>query len=232
MFRTSIGTFFPLPFSSPHIFLPQLLTRSLFLQRIQEVVLTRDLLSAGGFLGLANANRFGAAEKAVEQVVFTLQSLAHAWTGLLPATACAKALGRLINVVLSSMIAQIEALEDISDKESHRLDQLGSQLRKPLGRMLLSIVSPSSSIGVGTDPNEETEEDASMSAAATPYVPSWYKATYLGEILTGSLADISFLWFEAGALRDFAPSEVTHLIRALFSDSQKRADLIARIEQS
>lgn len=204
------------------------------LQRLQEAVITRSLLLAGGFLGLANANRFDAAKKAVDQVVLTLQSLLQAWKGVVPATACAKALGRLVNVALATVISQIEALDEISDKESHRLEQLCTQLRQPLGRVMLSVgpTAPNAVSSWTAAEEIETYEDAAMSAAAAPFVPSWFKATYLGEILTGSLADIAFLWFEARALRDFMPSEVTHLVRALFSDSTKRTDLIQRIEHT
>jgi centromere/kinetochore protein ZW10 len=64
------------------------------------------------------------------------------------------------------------------------------------------------------------------------YVPSWFKASYLSEILTGSLVDIEFLYFEAGALVDYSKPELISLIRSLFADTPKRARVIDRIQAS
>ncbi len=61
-------------------------------------------------------------------------------------------------------------------------------------------------------------------------MPSWFKASYLAEILTGSLVDIEFLYFDAGALVDYSKAELAKLIKALFSDSPKRTRLLDRIE--
>ena len=61
------------------------------------------------------------------------------------------------------------------------------------------------------------------------FVPSWFKCSYLSEILQGGLVDIDFLWSEAGALVDYQPEELSRLIRALFSDTPKRSKLLEKI---
>lgn len=49
---------------------------------------------------------------------------------------------------------------------------------------------------------------------------------------TGSLVDIEFLFFEAGALVDYSNRELVNLIRALFADTVNRTKLIERIENA
>ena len=50
--------------------------------------------------------------------------------------------------------------------------------------------------------------------------------------MAGSLVDIEFLVFEAGALVDYTRKELIGLIKALFADTANRAKLIDRIETS
>lgn len=46
-----------------------------------------------------------------------------------------------------------------------------------------------------------------------------------------SLADITYL-FESGALVDFTPDELVHLLFALFTDTPLRRDVISKITAS
>jgi hypothetical protein len=56
-------------------------------------------------------------------------------------------------------------------------------------------------------------------------IPSLISSSHIQE---ASLADITYL-FESGALIDFTPDELVHLILALFSDTPIRRDTIAKI---
>jgi len=60
------------------------------------------------------------------------------------------------------------------------------------------------------------------------YVPSWLKYCYLSELLEASLVDISYL-FDEGALMDFRVEELVQLVRALFSDTPMRANVIKKV---
>jgi centromere/kinetochore protein ZW10 len=49
------------------------------LQSIQQAALMESLDEAGGFLGTSNENRYAACERALQQVIHTLQRLALVW---------------------------------------------------------------------------------------------------------------------------------------------------------
>ncbi|KAF8757795.1 Centromere/kinetochore Zw10 [Rhizoctonia solani] len=70
--------------------------------------------------------------------------------------------------------------------------------------------------------------DGESTSTVSQYVASWFKYSYLSELLEASLADIRHL-FDIGALVDFSEQDLAHLIRALFSDSPKRQELIERV---
>ncbi|KAG9097061.1 hypothetical protein FS749_007121 [Ceratobasidium sp. UAMH 11750] len=70
--------------------------------------------------------------------------------------------------------------------------------------------------------------EGDTTSSVTLHVPSWFKYSYLSELLEASLADIRHL-FDIGALVDFSEQDLAHLIRALFSDSPKRQELVDRV---
>ncbi len=72
--------------------------------------------------------------------------------------------------------------------------------------------------------------EGEQQSSAPLWVPSWFKTSYLIEILTGSLVDIEFLAFEAGALVDYSRKELAGLVKALFADTPKRSRLLQKIE--
>lgn len=124
-------------------------------------------------------------------------------------------MGKLVDGLLSQVLhCIIYELDDISEAESEKL----ADLVRSLGAVesLFEI--------------EEGTKEAQTVVAI--FVPTWFKASYLGEILTGSLVDIEFLYFEAKALVDYDRSEVVRLIKSLFADTAKRRQLTDRIESS
>ncbi|PWN39789.1 hypothetical protein IE81DRAFT_294297 [Ceraceosorus guamensis] len=117
------------------------------------------------------------------------------------------ALGALVEHVLSRVLSEVEDLEDISEKESERIAEA------------VKLLAPLEDLFV--DPR-------SGQTAVALFVPSWFKCSYLCEILTGSLADIDFLYSEAAALVDYSPRELAKLVRALFADTPKRQKLLEK----
>lgn len=124
-------------------------------------------------------------------------------------------MGKLVDGLLSQVLhAIVEGLDDISEEESEKL----AELVRSLGAV------------EGLFKEEEGSQGAQTVVAI--FVPSWFKASYLGEILTGSLVDIEFLYFEADALVDYGKGEIVKLIKSLFADTPKRKRLIDKIETS
>ena len=141
------------------------------------------------------------------------------------------ALGSIVEAALSRILADVLALEDITETESHRLSELCHILNALEGQFV---------------------EDPDQPSFVVSYVPSWLKFSYLSELLVrssfpslysrdrilmvlslfqeASIADISYL-FEEGALVDFEIEELVKLVKALFADTQLRANTISKLQQ-
>lgn len=181
---------------------------------LQHKILLDCLLEARGFTSTHEESQFSACQRSLKQVEFVLKQLQYAWKSVLTKSSYLSAMGALVDAVLRKVLMYIEAIEDISEVESEKL----ASLIKTLGQLEFLF-------------REEGQKEDEQSVVAL-YVPSWFKASYLTEILTGSLVDIEFLYFEAGALVDYSKAEVISLIRSLFADTPKRARLIERIQSS
>lgn len=175
----------------------------------QSKILLDTLMEADGFARTFDEHRFGRCERCIKQVVHTLTQLGKAWQPVLVASRFYAALGRLVDLVFSKVLHDVLDLEDIGESESEKI----ASLVKTLGS-LEALFTP---------------EGAEASQAAL-WVASWFKTSYLIEILSGSLVDIEFLAFEAGALVDYSRKELTGLIKALFADTANRTKLLRRIE--
>lgn len=174
----------------------------------QSKILLDTLMEADGFARTFDDNRFVRCERCIKQVVQTLQQLDKAWRPVLVPSRFHAAIGRLVDLVFQKVLHDVLDLEDIGETESEKL----ASLVKTLGSL--------ESVFTTTDGQ----------STAPFWVPSWFKTSYLIEILTGSLVDIEFLAFEAGALVDYSRKELTGLIKALFADTPNRSKLLRRIE--
>uniref|UniRef100_V5EXI8 Retrograde transport protein Dsl1 C-terminal domain-containing protein n=1 Tax=Kalmanozyma brasiliensis (strain GHG001) TaxID=1365824 RepID=V5EXI8_KALBG len=178
----------------------------------QSKILLDTLMEADGFARTFDDQRFARCERCIKQVVQTLQQLAKAWRPVLVASRFHAAIGRLVDLVFQKVLHDVLDLEDIGESESEKI----ASLVKTLGSLevLFSV------------------NGSEQQSAAPLWVPSWFKTSYLIEILTGSLVDIEFLAFEAGALVDYSRKELTGLIKALFADTSNRSKLLRRIESA
>ncbi|PWN35079.1 uncharacterized protein FA14DRAFT_37339 [Meira miltonrushii] len=183
---------------------------------VQQRILAECLADTHGFAATYDEPRFQACMRSIRQVIVVLQQLHSAWKPVLTTSSHQAAMGRLIDSVLQRVLRDVIALEDISEVEGEKLSALVKALAE-----LEDIFR--------TEKHKQEEQPNSDVAI---HVPSWFKASYLSDILTGSLVDIEFLYFEAGALVDYTREELISLIRALFSDTSKRSRLIERIQSS
>jgi centromere/kinetochore protein ZW10 len=199
---------------------------------LQHKTLLDCLQDADGFTRTYEEIRFNACQRSIKQVELILKQLQAAWRPVLTKSSYLVAMGRLVEGVLKRLLLDIESIEDISEVESEKL----ASLIKTVGELEYLFREEG-------QPAEEVSQALPYSNHADPvlpssqstvalYVPSWFKASYLSEILTGSLVDIEFLYFEAGALVDYSKAEVVSLIRSLFADTPKRARVIDRIQSS
>ncbi|GAC97868.1 protein kinase subdomain-containing protein [Pseudozyma hubeiensis SY62] len=178
----------------------------------QTKILLDTLMEADGFARTFDDHRYARCERCIKQVVQMLQQLGKAWRPVLVASRFHAAIGRLVDLVLQKVLHDVLDLEDIGESESEKI----ASLVKTLGSLEGLFAA----------------DGADQPSVAPLWVPSWFKTSYLIEILTGSLVDIEFLAFEAGALVDYSRRELTGLIRALFADTPNRAKLLRRIESA
>lgn len=186
-----------------------------------------------------------------------------AGSGVLGRSARMAALGTLLEATLRGLWANVIDMDHIGEREGQRLANLF--------RILGGGGSSSSSLAnergaLDSDRHQQQQGEQSRlsrleelfvdgegkgdpQSLITFFVPSWIKVTgYLPEILLGSLADVEFLLFDAGALvpRDvlaassvdspalplhIGSEEAKRLIRATFADTKRRSDLLTRVDR-
>jgi hypothetical protein len=183
------------------------------MQAIQRAALMESLDEAGGFLRTSNEERFSACRRALEQVQHQLQRLALVWkvrlySPLFPllladspsleqpvvtSTALYATLGGLLNEVLLRVLDEIETMDDISERESVRLNELCTMLHGLESLFEDSEVRSSSS----SPPPPSLELTLSLLSFPAAFlllqtsvgreVPVWFKFVFLSELLEASM---------------------------------------------
>ncbi|TRM65578.1 hypothetical protein BD626DRAFT_547026 [Schizophyllum amplum] len=167
------------------------------------------VLSSGaqGFTFTGDQDRYDECEAAMSEVLSDIRRLSGRWQGVLAKSKYYTALGLVVDAALSRVLADVLALPDIPEVDSHRLSELCRIVNSLEGLFI---------------------EDTSQPSFVVAYVPSWLKFSYLSELLEASMADITYL-FETGALVDFSVDELVRLVRALFADTVLRTNTIQKI---
>ncbi|WFC97953.1 ribosome biogenesis protein ytm1 [Malassezia yamatoensis] len=185
---------------------------------LQMYSLQECLDQADGFVKTDQDARNVACERVIAQVDHILQHLLKVWKPVVTRGVLIELMGKLVQAVYTRVQADIEQLEDISEVESHRLAALCRTLLEAQTAMFAHAA--------------DCDAESAGALAAT-VVPSWFKFSYLPELLTGALADIEYLLFDSGgALLDYETEEITALIRALFADTTNRRRLLDRVQRS
>ncbi|KAJ7091428.1 hypothetical protein B0H15DRAFT_778155 [Mycena belliarum] len=161
--------------------------------------------AAEGFTFTGDQDRYDECESAINRVVHEIKRLAQRWKGVLNRSKYYTAIGMLADAAVSRVLEDVLALPDITEVESHRLSEL-CRILHGLEALFISYQEP----------------------FVVDYVPSWFKFSYLAELLEASMVDISYL-FDSGALVDFEVDELVRLIRALFADTALRTNTINKI---
>ena len=201
-------------------------------QASQRAAIAECLDEASRFRNTSDESRFAACQRAVKQVGYTLERLAHVWRvrvsgaeigliqqNVLTARAFDAALGSLVNGVFSRVLEDIGSQDDISEEESKRLNVLCRELHS----LQTIFVPPYRGLNGGGGEGEDAP-----TTTIGDHAPLWFKFVYLSELLEASMADVQYLYGE-NMLRDFTADELIRLVRALFADSANRAKFLERI---
>ncbi|KAI0792011.1 hypothetical protein C8Q75DRAFT_714752 [Abortiporus biennis] len=171
-------------------------------EKINEI-----LDSAEGFTGTTEQDRYDECEDSVNETLQHIRRTSQQLKPVLNKTRYYSALGSIVDAALSRILRDVLALPDITEVESHKLNELCHILNALEGLFV---------------------EDPNQPSFVVAYVPSWLKFSYLSELLEASIADISYL-FDEGALVDFEIDELIKLVKALFADTPLRTNTINKL---
>ncbi|KAI1302433.1 Centromere/kinetochore protein zw10 [Mortierella claussenii] len=173
--------------------------------------LMQSIDEAGEFRDSSVDRNFAASERAMKQVVLVFKHLGKAWKSTLSPMTFYRILGNLLNDTTMRVIKELEALADISEKESHKLAALCG--------ILFECEDQFDSAGPLV---ERAKEDAYRDEDPIYFfVPCWEKFQLLTDILELSFAEI-MTRFRAGQLHMFGERELSNLVCALFADTPLR----------
>lgn len=144
------------------------------------------------------------------------------WQPILAESVYNLAFGKLVNAVVTRLINEVLAFDDISVEE-------GEQLRK---LMLDAMAGLSTLFASANEDSDEAGGDCAKDSVQRR-VPLWRKLLRLTDLLDMSLRPITQSW-ENGDLPSsgFSADEVQHLIKAIFSETDLRSECLKVIVDS
>ncbi|XP_013396329.1 centromere/kinetochore protein zw10 homolog [Lingula anatina] len=183
--------------------------------KTQRLQLLEYLKGARGFVGVSEDKNFTDGERALKQVLHQLMLLRRVWLDVLPVSTFNKAMGTLLNSVVTELISCVTLLEDISADDATQLSSLLGILPERGPELFL-----------------HGQDKAQALAEVHKNVAKWTKYKELLVLLNAGLQEISDRWADGkGPLSsDFSANEVKQLVRALFQNTEKRSAVLARIK--
>jgi len=186
----------------------------------QMHLITVDLMEvlhkANGFQYLEQRKNYDTCSHAISQAVNVLETVRTVWQPVLAASVYEVAFGKLVNAVVSRLINEVLAFDDISVEEGEKLREL----------MLAAITGMKTLFAPATEEIDDTDGDPAN-------VSVWRKLLRLTDLLDMSLRPITQSW-ESGDLLScgFSADEVQHLVKAIFSETPLRAECLRVIVDS
>ncbi|XP_076054000.1 zeste-white 10 kinetochore protein isoform X2 [Oratosquilla oratoria] len=163
----------------------------------------------------SHATLVPAAEQHVKQILHQLELLKKVWQNVLPQKVYTKSMGILVGSVIEEVITRVVGLEDISAEAA------------------LSLINVMNILKDNIPPLFQVEDDSDTSPGdVVQNVRYWLKFCELIILLEASLRDILDRWADGkGPLaHQFTTDEVKQLIRALFQNTDRRAQVLAKIK--
>eukprot|EP00051_Salpingoeca_urceolata_P017572 m.241060 g.241060 ORF g.241060 m.241060 type:complete len:761 (+) comp18993_c0_seq1:124-2406(+) len=166
---------------------------------------------SGGFGGTHDQQKYQSVQRVLKQLFHQLSLLAKVWgSGILAEGIFNTVIGSLTNAAVATVVHEVLALADISEQETHQLfDLLGFTETSVLNKVW------------------QCEADQDLPADVLSFVPVWPKFRFVRHCLKSSLAEITDEW-QRGQ-RALAADELAGLVRALFSNTDRRAKALQLI---
>lgn len=131
--------------------------------------------------------------------------LKNVWQTILPSDLYNRTISSLLDVISSDFTKKVSLMEDISTTLSNGL----VELIKTIDEKGQSLIEPDVSV--------------------YNMVPTWPKMLHLQFILDSSLVDIANSWKSGQISQSFKAEDVKRLIRALFQNTDRRANALSSI---
>lgn len=168
-----------------------------------------DILKESGLSALGQiAELHPSTERALRQCIRQLELLKTVWVDVLPISIYCKAVGCITNSMIEDLIIRVISVEDIPATVATELVTLFNMVVKRA-----PLIFP----------------DAKK---IPQHVRKWDKFLELIQVLSASLKEIEIRWGggKGPLAREFTASQVKQLIRALFQNTERRANLLASIK--
>lgn len=143
--------------------------------------------------------------KPIRQCLRQMNLLKNVWQTILPSELYSKTMAGLLDVIAMDLIKKVTVMEDISTTLANGLVDLIKNVDEK-GQSLF-------------------EADTSVFNV----VGSWQKMLHLQFVLDASLVDITNSWKAGQISQSFKVEEVKRLIRALFQNTDRRANALSAI---
>ena len=174
----------------------------------------RTLKTFGNFTGVSEEDKRDEVYRGVRQGLFQITQLSRVYKDTLPAYVHKDAVGNLLDVLISYIVKGILALEDIVSSDATELHQI-----------LVTVIEKGPSVMQWSDDKAKD---------IPHHCPSWEQLQELAFILDARLHGIVERWGQGkGSLaKNFKAAEVRNLIKALFTNTDRRAAALSKITVS
>ncbi|CAL4121290.1 unnamed protein product, partial [Meganyctiphanes norvegica] len=161
-----------------------------------------------------DASAVAGAEQGMRQVLHQLQLLHRVWQNVLPHTVYTKAMGTLVGSVVEELVLKVVGLEDISADAALALIKLLNMLKEQVPPLFQCEKDGTTHI---RDILKRARMRGRICSTAMPPGTTKYNVDWEGQD-DGPLA------------HEFTPDEAKQLIRALFQNTDRRAQVLAKIK--
>ncbi|XP_066594107.1 centromere/kinetochore protein zw10 homolog [Prorops nasuta] len=168
-----------------------------------------DILKESGLTALGQSPELDRnTERALRQCIRQLELLKTVWMDVLPMNVYCRAVGRISNSMINDLVMKVVSVEDIPAGVASELVVLFNMIveRTP---------------AIFPEPSMVQNE-----------ITRWNKFLELIKILGATLKEIEYMWTSGTLAQQFSASEVKQLIRALFQNTERRANLLDLIKSS
>ncbi|KAE8741357.1 hypothetical protein FOCC_FOCC013124 [Frankliniella occidentalis] len=168
-----------------------------------------DLVKESGLATLGeNSELSPDTERTLRQCLRQLELLQSVWQNVLPGNVYSKSIGVLANAFIEELVIRVSSVEDIPANTAVKLTSLFKMVQERIPKLF------------------QNGDEVVL------FVKRWLQFQELINILSASLREIEERWADGkGPLaHEFTTEQVKQLIRALFQNTQRRAEVLAKIK--